>query len=340
MTNVIIISNQNNPYSGCNYYRAVVPAKYLNKRDDFVVEITDTIPTAKSKDSEGNVIIGLDEGWLEKYDVFAFQRYYKDDPAIFVGIVDWAKQNGKKVVYDADDLLTNIPNHNPVYNDVSGYDVQKLIDYFLKYSTKRSFASLPLADRYAGVSIPNYLDFELWDDVLKHKPQEHDKIRIGYAGGASHTKDLKMIEPILQKFSKQVEFVVVGIDPKWNFKYTYKPFMKTERYPYVLRRLGIDIGICPLEDTEFNKYKSSVKWLEYSAAQIPTIASNVAPYQIINHETTGFIASNENEWEEYLTLLIHDSKLRKRIGRQAYNFVKKRFDIESNLKKWIKIYGK
>jgi glycosyltransferase involved in cell wall biosynthesis len=95
----------------------------------------------------------------------------------------------------------------------------------------------------------------------------------------------------------------------------------------------------PLTDDEFNKGKSNLKWLENSARKIPTVASSVESYKVsIKHGETGFLANNQDEWVEHLSHLIENKTLRTRIGQQAYDEVKKNYNIETQVYKWANAY--
>ena len=104
-----------------------------------------------------------------------------------------------------------------------------------------------------------------------------------------------------------------------------------------------DIGIAPLEDTSFNSSKSNIKFLEYSALGIPTVASKVTPYSstIVNGET-GFLIKPKGtvylDWVKALTKLVENKELREQVGKNANKFVKENFNIEKNVDLWKDTY--
>jgi glycosyltransferase involved in cell wall biosynthesis len=54
-----------------------------------------------------------------------------------------------------------------------------------------------------------------------------------------------------------------------------------------------------LIDNGFNCCKSWLKVLEYSSVGLPSICSNVVPYnRIIEQGVNGWLVNNEEEWEE------------------------------------------
>lgn len=191
--------------------------------------------------------------------------------------------------------------------------------------------------------IPNAIDFEVWDN-LKDKKRTSKKIRIGWAGGGSHITDLEMIVPtvknILQKF-KNVEFCFLGgVIPELKnldrveAHYKWYPI---DKYPQALKDLNLDIAIAPLKDSLFNRAKSNLRWLEYSALMIPTVCSNVEPFKCIRNKKDGFIVSADNdEMEDTLAELITNESLRKQVGRNAYERVKKDYNAEIVAKLYCK----
>ena len=114
------------------------------------------------------------------------------------------------------------------------------------------------------------------------------------------------------------------------------PRVEMNKYPEMIE--NIDIGIAPLVDTEFNRSKSNLKYLEYSALGIPSVCSNVYPYaKTIKKGENGFLAKNIKHWKEHLERLIESSSLRKEIGEASYNFVKENYNQKDIAKQWAKL---
>ncbi|MDR1761072.1 MAG: glycosyltransferase, partial [Bacteroidales bacterium] len=102
----------------------------------------------------------------------------------------------------------------------------------------------------------------------------------------------------------------------------------------------IDIGIMPLPNDEWSRGKCGFKGLQYMAMEIPCIMSAVGVNtEIIEHGVNGFLAHNNDEWEEYLTLLIDNSELRKTIGKQGRKTVEERYSIDSQKEKYVGIFN-
>lgn len=77
-----------------------------------------------------------------------------------------------------------------------------------------------------------------------------------------------------------------------------------------------DIGLYPLHETPFNRFKCAFKALEYMASDVPVVASAVgANADVITHGHDGYLANSEAEWTASLWSLISDSDLRQRMGR-------------------------
>lgn len=197
--------------------------------------------------------------------------------------------------------------------------------------------------------IPNAIDFEIWDNLKKRK-KRGKKIKIGWEGGAGHQMNLRLLkEPvkrILDEFPNvEFHFLYGGykpdyLDHKRIIFEDYHKWKSIDKYPQALKNAGFDIAIAPLRDLPFNRAKSNLRYLEYSALKIPTVASGVEPYKCIKHGETGFIAHEEDEWVECLKQLIKSEELRSVMGNNAYDYVKKNFNVEDVSKKYISTLGR
>jgi glycosyltransferase involved in cell wall biosynthesis len=193
--------------------------------------------------------------------------------------------------------------------------------------------------------IPNGIDFNIWDK-LKY-PKHGKRIRIGWCGAASHNEDLRFVwSTILQILDKypNVEFYCMAGVPEFIAKCDHPRVLKHQGwynpylYPQALVDRKFDIGIAPLLDNNFNRAKSNLRWLEYSAMKIPTVASSVEDFKrTVVDGKTGFLVREKDEWFNKLSFLIENEDKRKEIGLNAYKEIKKNFNIEFISKEYVRI---
>jgi len=103
-------------------------------------------------------------------------------------------------------------------------------------------------------------------------------------------------------------------------------------------RLNMDVGLAPLDHFDlFNYTKSDIRLREYSALGIPFIASNVPAYRETAIEAGGYLASDENDWEECLENLYCYSSLRADLSSKG-RAIATRWTTESNAHRWESAY--
>jgi hypothetical protein len=109
-----------------------------------------------------------------------------------------------------------------------------------------------------------------------------------------------------------------------NLRMLHVPFAPPELHPSILSRSSFDIGLCPLQDTEFNKAKSAIKFYEYAAVGAVTLASDVGPYV----DEVNYRAKNtKKDWIKKLEKLIVDKEFREKLRQQQYDYVYKNRNI-------------
>jgi glycosyltransferase involved in cell wall biosynthesis len=92
---------------------------------------------------------------------------------------------------------------------------------------------------------------------------------------------------------------------------------------------AMDIGLAPFPDTGWTPWRCHGKVLQYMAAGIPTVTSNlgVLPDYIRDGEN-GFLAASDDEWFEKTTALIEDAGLRRRMGLAGRKTIEERFSAQ------------
>jgi glycosyltransferase involved in cell wall biosynthesis len=263
---------------------------------------------------------------LDWADLIIVQRYFpiQETWPCIEKILD----SGKPVVYEIDDLLWQVPASNPL-----AFNMEKTRPYILKLLPlvqAVTVSTSELAEKIkpfnANVFVfPNLLDPRLWDMPLPDRTGS--LIKIGFAGSQTHQSDLEMIEGamvnIIDRFKERLEVLLFGCATKRllrcpsvrvvPFEQGYVRFVKR------LFSLNLDIGLAPLEDNEFNRCKSNIKWLEYSACAVPGIYSDLSPYakDIQSGKDGLLVGSSEKEWIEALEFLICNEKERIKMGYMA-----------------------
>ena len=350
---ILFIEGTNN---GCNFYRIRQPCLALQEHNNFAVALSSQLQPDEL------------ETWIDKADVIFTQKSS-------VKFYEYMKENKgkKKFVFDYDDDPFSVSPYNPAYqyhgvkevdyilgdgskvrlrDGDNGFDIEAN-----KLRLKIFMESLKLADAVITPSsvltgsfkrfnknayvIKNFLNLNDWYPLNLIKD---GFIRIGYQGGWSHYEDFWGVRDVLlrvmEKYPK-VKLVLMGTvydGPLMGFdsdRIERHAWVPIEAYPYKFKTLGIDIGICPLENNDFNTKKSEIKFEEYGSLGIPCVAQNIPPYNLaIDHGETGYLASNEEEWFEYLSKLVEVEHDRRQLGLCAQGHIKHAYDLSRGIERY------
>jgi len=271
------------------------------------------------------------------------------DVVVFMGLHSFESLNlfrklktvhDKKFLMEVDDYLFSIPQKNAAHDYYKpGMELTRVGLEQMKISDGVICSTPYLAELYKSFNdkiyvAQNVIHLAPWR--TREAPHRRG-VTIGWVGGGTHEEDLRIVKDplfrVLEKHKKVKANILHGI-PKFlrnhkkiKFSTSFKP---VDKYPKWVVKNKFDIGIAPLEDNNFNRGKSNLRWLEYSAMGIPTIASPLPHFtQSIRHGVTGFIANTPEEWEKYLDLLINDRDLRVSMGERAKEEVKQNWGLKN-----------
>ena len=300
------------------------------------------------------------EKCLKVADPWVFQLAGFDDVLAFMEI---AKQvfPGKKLVTETDDWIFDLPSYNIASHPYKpnspqeriAFDQFKLSDAvivstsYLKENVGQLFPDKPIH------LIPNSIDFDLWDNCLSDEklPKPDGVVRVIYSGCGNHNGDLEIVKPVLLALLDEFpNLEVVMAQPFPCFADVKNPRFIVPKegtgnprwtniidYPSMLKGWNGDIGIAPLRDNAFNRAKSNLRWLEYSALGLPTVASNVRPFAESVTPHLGFLCTSKQEWYDKLKILIQEKSLRVATGNLAYNHVKEHFNMDKIAEKYASV---
>ena len=178
---------------------------------------------------------------------------------------------------------------------------------------------------------------------LDHYPQvdivkDPKRIRILWQGGSAHYEDWYPLKEAIGNISKkypEVDWIMWGANYPWvnelipAERITYMDWCPYQEYKLRLCMIGHDISLAPLTDNVFNRCRSAIKWYEASVLKTPaaTLAQNTGAYKAeIEDGKTALLFNNPKEFEEKLSLLIEDTKLRKELGANAKQWISENRD--------------
>ena len=270
-------------------------------------------------------------------------------------ILKKAKMHNIKVIYETDDDFLDINPANPSYNYILGNfdNISKLVNNVDQITVSTN----ELKTRFDKLNIDNVEVIRNYyvNSCLALKPftfRGNNIIKIGYFGTLTHQNDLELIHNVILRlkdiFSKKgitVIFEIAGasIDETSEWfnvaKIPYYPMSLPTFYDWLGKHSNWDIGIIPLVNTEFNKCKSELKYIEFSALGIPVVASDMNVYnEVIEDGVTGFLANTEDEWVNKLSLLIEDPILRNGMVNNAHDDILENYSLKSRVNQWDNIF--
>lgn len=181
--------------------------------------------------------------------------------------------------------------------------------------------------------IPTVVDTRLYFPPDGQRHLDDDRIIIGWIGSDPNRGDLQPLRPVFdwlaERYGEQVVLQTIGRRPLQMETGLTVEFIRwtLDGSRQALQRF--DIGIMPLEDTEWNRGKCGFKLIQYLAVGAPAVASPVGVNeQIVRDGVTGYLAGDPGEWGNRLAQLIQDAGLRKMIGRQGRAYIDRNYSLK------------
>ena len=109
-----------------------------------------------------------------------------------------------------------------------------------------------------------------------------------------------------------------------------------ERYTAALH--ASDIALLPLRDTEFNRAKSDLKFIESAGHGAAVLASPTVYTGTVHDGETGLIFRSPKEFAQKLDLLIRRADLRRTLAENAYRYVAEHRLLDQHIDDYIHAY--
>lgn len=192
------------------------------------------------------------------------------------------------------------------------------------------------------VIIPTCIDTKEYNRENKYVEKLNKKVCIGWSGSQTTIEHFRAFEPVLkalkEKYKEKIYFKVIG-DGTYSKEELSIKGIAWKRTTEIKELEEIDIGIMPLPHDKWAEGKCGLKGLVYMSMKIPAILENVGVNkEIVNDGDNAFLANDEKEWQEKLSILIEGFELRKTIGKKGRDTVLKNYSISAQKKSFLKCF--
>lgn len=282
---------------------------------------------------------------MQGADGVVFQRYFPMQDTW--PLVEQALASGLPVLYDTDDNFLAVPHDHPMR-----LRLEPVIPFAAELLARADCVTVStpeLKRAFAGRArrvevLPNLIDERLWSPAaVSVAMSDSGPVRIVFAGTPSRSDDLAFLVPVLAgiqgRYGQGVAFTFLGCTLP-GVAAQAVPFQEDYAgYARVLAALQPDIGLAPLADSPFNRCKSPVKWLEYSAVGAAGVYADLPPYARVTHGVTGLkVGPDPEQWFEALDVLIRDGALRRRLASQARAEVLSRWSLRAGAEGYQRLW--
>lgn len=279
-------------------------------------------------------------------DTIVLQREVNHDQ---VAMVANLQAQGKRVVFDIDDYLLEVPEYLSVHQHC--VNMRPSLEAMLRQVDGVSVSTEPLRNKLLNYNrnlfvTPNYA----W---TSHDPIEHhvtardatdNRIRIIVASSDSVRVDFLVAALEELVATEQVE--LIGIGPPGDFlrevglPIDTAPIMQHEQFKAYIASRNNTIALIPLDGNEFNTCKSAIKYFDYALAGVPCVCSNVEPYiSAVQDQVTGLLCADVTaDWVNAIRELLHSPELRDTLAIGARDRVSQHHNLNLTAAAWQDLF--
>ena len=290
---------------------------------------------------------------VSQADLVIVQRDFPRFDGAWEAVTARAQAEDKPVIYELDDLLLDLPPGHAMaraYSDVLFSVLRAVVEADAVVASTPALAAYLEPFNPQIHVLPNCLDDRLWRLAAAARPADPAApVVIGYMGGQTHLPDLLDITPsllrVLERYGDRVSLRVWGGPPpeallaRPNVVWTELNLLNYAEFAGYFSAQACDVFVAPLCDNVFNRCKSSIKFLEYSALGVAGVYSRLEPYgMIIKPNSNGLLASGPDEWDQALGRLIESAELRRALAEGALATLRQDWLLSNRAPHWAQLY--
>ncbi|KDD66082.1 glycosyltransferase involved in cell wall biosynthesis [Pseudomonas sp. BT76 TE3572] len=276
--------------------------------------------------------------WYESFkpDVVVMTRY-----ALPFGaeILEYFKSRKVPVIYHIDDNLLEIPESlgAEIQKRQGAEQVVAARRYMLEHCDLIYASTSYLKDLFQGLFPKQEIYHGMYAPYMGEKISALKQVRnqqtIGYMGSKGHQEDLELVVPALEQLLNtrpDLSFEVFGTIRMPTSLERFGDRVKSHKvnkgyadFLSILAQLNWDVGLAPLVNDKFNLCKAPTKYIEYTAAGIPVIASNIPVYSKVIPEGGGVLV--DVEWRSAIENLLESKQSRDELLSISQAYCREKF---------------
>lgn len=245
--------------------------------------------------------------------------------------VFFLRRSSKYLMFDFDDAI---------YCKHESTEIDKKSNRYHKFKSIVSKVDLVIAGnnvlKNVAVEINKNVKIVPSAVFVKDLPQKdysriEEKVIVGWVGGSINLPYLKLLAPVLKKLSEKYPIQLrILCDKGLEMDGVEVKFIPWSLGSQDLEISRFNIGIMPLADSLHASGKCGYKALQYMAASVPAVVSDVGiNSEIVEHGKLGNVAKTIDDFYPALEQLIVSPEERKKKGKASRLKVEAQYSIEA-----------
>ena len=266
---------------------------------------------------------------------------YKADIVIvlrktFPFVLMWLlRRVAKKLIFDMDDAIFCSSDGSASKTRMKRFAyMAKVSDHI--FAGNQFLAAKALEFNDAVTLVPTSLNTKKYEVQAVQTDSYVDLVWIGSRSTSKYLKDiLPELERLAEKHADLRLKIIADFDlPEAKLPVIAVPWSEENE---VKELLSSDIGIAPMRNNDWTRGKCALKVLQYMAASLPVVSSNVGVNGEAVDENTGLLINSPNEWQDAISSLVDDQRKRAQMGSSGYQKVSQDYDINVVFKRMLTV---
>jgi glycosyltransferase involved in cell wall biosynthesis len=315
----------------------------------------------------GTTVMNLDPRYYTMVKSVRIQRQATRQQLEFVRFLrDVSKQNGMKIIYEIDDICfkEDIPDYNKFKPAFDNPEIRESACAIMALCDEITVTCDFMKDYYKSKTgnknvtvIPNFMP-KFWlgnyydgTEIMTSYDNNKKKPRILYTGSGAHfdvenrtgnyNDDFFHVNNVIRKTVDKFQWIFLGafplplMDLVKSGKIEFHPWSKLYNYGQDIANIKANMMIAPLQDNNFNKAKSDLKYIEACAFGLP-----IACQDIVTYSNAPIKFKTGDEMIDRINETLKDHKQYKAISKRARQYAETRWlETDTNIDCYLELYS-